>query len=65
MLPELTLVPSEREQKKLSKGSFRDFSCGPVVKNLPYNSGDPGLIPSQGAKIPHAAETTKLACHNY
>ena len=27
---------------------------GPVVKTLPSNTGDTGLIPTQGAKIPHA-----------
>ena len=38
-----------------------------MVKNLPYNAGDSGLIPGQGTKIPHAAgqlsphpTTTKL-----
>jgi len=25
-----------------------------VVKNLPANAGDVGLIPGQGTKIPHA-----------
>ena len=25
-----------------------------MVKNLPSNAGDPGLIPGQGTKIPHA-----------
>ena len=29
---------------------------GPVVKNLPYNAGDMGLIPGLGTKIPHALE---------
>ena len=39
-----------------------------MVKNLPSNSGDAGLIPAQGTKIPHAtgqlsprAITTELA----
>ena len=27
---------------------------GPVVKNLPGNSGDSGSIPGLGTKIPHA-----------
>ena len=26
-----------------------------MVKTLPYNSGDAGLIPGEGAKIPHAS----------
>ena len=25
-----------------------------MVKNLPFNVGDVGLIPSQGTRIPHA-----------
>ena len=31
-----------------------DFPGGPVVKNLPCNSGDMGLISGWGTKIPHA-----------
>ena len=27
---------------------------GPVVKNLPSNTGDTGLIPGQGTETPHA-----------
>ena len=34
---------------------FRDFPGGPVVKNPPSNAGGAGLIPGQGAKIPHAS----------
>ena len=40
-----------------------------VVKNLPCNAGDVGLIPDQGTKIPHAAEglrppaTTRMFAH--
>ena len=32
----------------------RGFPSGPVVKHLPPNAGDTGLIPGQGTKIPHA-----------
>ena len=32
-----------------------DFPGGPVVKNLPCNAGDAGLLPGQRTKIPHAA----------
>ena len=32
-----------------------DFYGGPVVKTLSSNVGGEGLIPSQGAKIPHAS----------
>ena len=27
-----------------------------MVKNLPYNGGDMGLIPGRGTRIPHASE---------
>ena len=50
----------------------RDFPGGPVVKNLPSNAGDVGLIPGRGTKIPQAvgqlspwATTTVPASHNY
>ena len=50
-----------------------DFPGGPVVKNLPPNSGDMGLVPGWGTKIPHAAGQLnpritireKPACRNY
>ena len=49
------------------KTPMGDFPAGAVVKNLPYNAGDTGLIPGQGNKIPHAvgqlsqrATTTEL-----
>ena len=32
-----------------------DFPGGPVVKSLPCNAGNMGLIADQGTKIPHAA----------
>ena len=31
------------------------FPSGPVVKNPPADTGDMGLIPDQGTKIPHAS----------
>ena len=31
-----------------------------MVKNLPSNAGDTGLIPGQGTKIPHAVGQLKL-----
>ena len=34
----------------------RDFPSGPMVKNLPYNAADVGLIIGLRTKIPHAAE---------
>ena len=39
-------------QKK--NAQTRNFAGGPVVKNLPSNTGDTGLIPGQGTKIPPA-----------
>ena len=39
--------------KNIYKGDFPD---GPVVKNLPSNPGDEGLIPGWGTKIPQASE---------
>ena len=40
------------KQYVLERG--RDFPGGPVVKISPSNAGGAGLIPGQGAKIPHA-----------
>ena len=45
--------------------NFRDFPGGAVVKNLPSNAGDMGLIPGQGTKIPYAMGATKPMRHNY
>ena len=39
----------------------RDFPGGPVVENPPSNTGDIGLIPGWGTKIPHAMGHTKPA----
>ena len=38
----------------------KGFAGGPVVKNLPCNAGDAGLIPGQRTKIPHAAGQLSL-----
>ena len=43
------LHPSHDDQKY-----FQGVPGVPVVKNLPANAGDIGLIPGQGARIPHA-----------
>ena len=45
---------------KCIKKQNRDFPGGPVVKNLPSNEGDMGLIPGQGTKIPNAAGQLSL-----
>ena len=37
-----------------------DFPGGSVVKNLPCNAGDMGLIPGWGTKIPHATGQLSL-----
>ena len=34
----------------------RDIPGGPVIKNLPCNAWDAGLIPGWGTKMPRAAE---------
>ena len=31
-----------------------------MVKNLPWNAGDPGSIPGQGTKLSHATEQLNL-----
>ena len=43
-------------RKGTSKVYLGDFPGGLVVKNLPSNAGDVGLIPGQGTKIQHATE---------
>ena len=37
------------------KGGGMGSPGGPVLKNLPANAGDTGLIPGLGTGIPHAA----------
>ena len=39
---------------------YWDFPGGPVVKNLPSNAGDVGLIPGQETKISHASGQLSL-----
>ena len=46
------------------------FPGGPVVMNPPSNAGEPGSIPGQRTKIPHATGQLSLralepARHNY
>ena len=36
-----------------------DFPGGPVVQTPPSNAELPGLVPGQGAKLPHASGTKK------
>ena len=42
------------------KTSGKDFPGGPVIKNLPFNAGDMGLIPGQRTKIPDASGQLSL-----
>ena len=64
----MTLVSNIKIQKKSKLG---DFPNGSVVKDLPSNPGDAGLIPGRGTKTPHAvgqlsppAATTEHTSHS-
>ena len=46
-------------EKDQGKKKERDFSGGPVVKNLPCNAGYAGSIPRWGIKIPYTAVCSK------
>ena len=46
---------------KFKKGASGDFPGGPVVKNLPCNAGDMGLISGRGTKIPNAGSPQLLS----
>ena len=39
----------------ISNFYIRDFPSGPVVETSTFNVGGVGLIPGQGAKIPHTS----------
>ena len=41
-------------RSQVQKLPTRGFPGGPLVKNLPLNQWDVGLIPGWGTKIPHA-----------
>ena len=41
-----------------------DFPGCPVVETLPCNAGAAGLIPAQGAKIPHASRPKNQTIKN-
>ena len=54
-----SIVSFDEQKFKIIKSSYHilgDFLGGPVVKNLPCNSGDVSSIPGWGTKIPHTAE---------
>ena len=42
------------------KGLSWDFPGGPVVKNLPSDAGDMGLVPGRATKISHATGQLSL-----
>ena len=44
-----------KTQMLLLKMILRDFPSGPVVGTSPSNAGGAGLIPGQGAGIPHSS----------
>ena len=46
-----------RHARNIYKDLHWDFTGGPGIKMSPSNVGDAGLIPGQGAKIPHACGT--------
>ena len=46
---------------RFKKGASGDFPGGPVVKNLPCNAGDMGLISGRGTKIPSAGSPQLLS----
>ena len=50
-------MPVERNgkvgEKMISNMRCWEFPVGPVVKNLPSDAGDTGLIPGWGAKTSH------------
>ena len=61
----LQKYPFPRKKKKTKTKQNKtnlapeDFPDGPVVKTSPSNTEGAGLIPSQGAQIPHALRLNK------
>lgn len=45
---------SNRYKNTLNVKQSRDLSGWPVIWTTPSNAGSVGLIPGQGARIPHA-----------
>ena len=48
----------------LKKRNNRVFPGGPVVKNLPPNAGDEGLIPGRETKISHLTGKLREPMHS-
>ena len=55
-----TRAYSTQLRKERGRRPLRNFDGGPVVKTLPSNAEDTGLIPGGGTKILHAAEQLSL-----
>ena len=56
-LIQLNIKQTQKPKPKnhlIKNGQKREFPGSPVVKNLPSNAGDVGLIPGEGTKVPHA-----------
>ena len=49
-----------KDKYKCKKSLIWDFRGGLMVKNLPCNAWDMGLIPGRGTKIPHAKGQVSL-----
>ena len=49
---------------KTLKNKSRDFPNDPVIKNLPANAGDTGLIPCPRTKSPHISRQLSLTAGN-
>ena len=45
-----------KTETMMSTEGLGDFSNSPVVKTSPFNAEGMGLIPGQGAKIPHTSQ---------
>ena len=57
---ELDTTEATQQQQLYLTSKYKDFLGAKLLKNLPCNAGDMGLIPGWGAKIPHAMEQISL-----
>ena len=55
---------SSLNTNKTLKNKSRDFPNDPVIKNLPSNAGDTGLIPGPRVKSPHTSRQLSLTAGN-
>lgn len=49
-------------EKDQGKKKERDFSGGPVVKNMPSNAENMGSIPGRETKMPHGVGQLERPC---